>query len=126
MINLNKFITERLKINSDTKLSSNEESNKEFYLIFFHKKQEKDIPLSKFEDGKNCIKFVNNDMYRILYVVSPLILDKVIKALNQKYDNSYLYKSSNMTLKDIDSSWKKVKGLDDYVDYFKKFTEIKV
>ena len=117
---------ERLKISSDAKLSSNEESNKEFYLIFFHKK-EKDIPLSKFEDGKNCVKFVNNDMYRILYVVSPLILDKVIKALNQKYDGpSYLYKSSNMTLKDIDSSWEKVKRLADYVNYFKKFTEIKV
>jgi len=120
MINLNNFILERLKLNSDTKIE------KEYQLIVYSRTYSEQKALEEFEDEKECIGILSGYDWK-LFIVSSRIINDVKKRIRHR--NSYVdfYKlPDNMSIKDIRDTWKNVRSLSDIIHFFEKFTEIEI
>lgn len=120
MINLNNFILERLKLNSDTKIE------KEYQLIVYSISYSEQMSLNEFEDEKECIGILN-DYGCKLFIVSSTIINDVKKRIRHR--NSYVdfYElPDHMSIKDIRDTWKDVQSLSDINHFFEKFTKIEI
>ena len=125
MKTINTYLTERLKINSDTKIQTEEERILVFPLYLNEYNQISNLIKGK----KGCLELENDDGFSIFIIPNEFINILCNNIQSYKFSNKiYAYElPNNKSNKEIENEWKTIvcnNGMYEIKQYLKNFNEL--